>query len=80
MTNVLKTLTAEEAKQLVELHDLGINAATVKELSSKIYNLAKHGNVDATLINVPENYMTYLRSLGYDVTQVADGLIKISWL
>lgn len=80
MTNVLKTLTAEEAKQLVELHDLGVNAVTAKELSSKIYNLAKHGNVDATVINVPEGYITYLRSLGYDVTQVADNLVKISWL
>lgn len=80
MTNVLKTLTAEEAKQLVELHDLGVNATTAKELSSKIYDLAKRGNVDATVINVPEGYITYLRSLGYDVTQVADNLVKISWL
>lgn len=78
--NLLKTITADEARELVELTDLGIRPGIAKKLSEKIYRLAKMGKTEATIQNIPDGYIVYLRHLGYDVIKVTDNLIQISWL
>ena len=80
MENVYKTLTAEEARTLVELKDLGVNQQVVKTISEQIYNMARRGRTEANITDMPEGYIRYFENLGYMVTRLTNNLVQISWL
>lgn len=77
--NILKVLTAEEASALADLNDLKVSHSQMKELSDRLYRLAKSGHRECNISNMPEGYLTLLRQLGYDVNRITDNLIKIMW-
>lgn len=78
--NVLKLTTADEARALAELADVGIQASKAKELSDKIATLARRGLYDCNIADIPAAYIDLLRALGFTVNQVTNNLINISWV
>lgn len=79
MENVLNVLTADEARSLADLSDRLISHSQMKELSARLYQLAKRGHRECQISNMPEGYLIYLRELGYEVNRITDNLIKIMW-
>lgn len=79
MLNVFKVVTPEEARAYSYASRARMSPAKLKELSDSILRVAKTGAYECLVADLPLSYKAYLEELGFEISYITDGLVRINW-